>query len=722
MSLGFADLGKETTETLKSLKGTKQIKELNKWRSEGAKVMDSKNNSQQSKTAASIASVCRLCFMERDQLEMIFDNDDGYLCRWIEKLTSLKIIDVPNAPASLCSNCKSTLEAFDSFREMCINNDHVFKETFCGDNGKPVKFTVISIKLESDDDQETEVAPAANDEKSSIKNELLAQPEEEEEEENDVSTQYSMDVDKAEMYDEDTSTDNESEDNEHIMVANHNATTALKVTEDTLITEFQDSNLGVISVESTMEDEVAIIGDNAQDFSDVKTVLSDSHKYPCQLCNVPTSKLHILTHKEPTLFQCYICFREFQRYNYISKHVYKWHKDHDSASKIKNRIDIPKANEDLKIQDKDDDPNITSPTDNEVEQSSVSREVMYDDHQCKVCNRSESKKHAMTHKAEGLFECYICAKKFDRFDKCRNHLKWHVESSESSSHYCKICMKIESKLHVMSHKAVGSFICQICMKRFSQIGNLNLHMRWHSMNNKRLQISNNIRPKQQVKEKVAPPMKKPNHDPSAISEESFTMWNEEEHQRKLLTVYGGRYSCKTCKKYVSKLHVLTHKAKELFTCYLCKKKFIKFDGVSRHFHNHVRKQKSELNAKKQKGATACGDNQTEESVASGSKTESSEIGNTSSLTKFYDSDEEDIHLDREFECKICDKYVSQLHAVTHKPEGYQCPVCTSLFNRFDCFSRHVRNHKNKGKFVCDVCNAGFSCTYRLNRHKRQHAK
>ncbi|XP_062549896.1 zinc finger protein 761-like [Armigeres subalbatus] len=74
--------------------------------------------------------ICRLCLTVRKRSERIFDGDNKLLPQWIEELTSLKITFTPNAPASLCLECKSNLEDFATFREMCISNDRLFYETF----------------------------------------------------------------------------------------------------------------------------------------------------------------------------------------------------------------------------------------------------------------------------------------------------------------------------------------------------------------------------------------------------------------------------------------------------------------------------------------------------------------------------------------------------------------------------------------------------------------
>ncbi|EAT44076.1 AAEL004519-PA [Aedes aegypti] len=68
--------------------------------------------------------------MDSGDSQLIFKSGSASLDAWIEDLTSLKILNVPNAPASLCSNCNTILKNFDEFRAMCFTNNSSFNELF----------------------------------------------------------------------------------------------------------------------------------------------------------------------------------------------------------------------------------------------------------------------------------------------------------------------------------------------------------------------------------------------------------------------------------------------------------------------------------------------------------------------------------------------------------------------------------------------------------------
>ncbi|KXJ77824.1 hypothetical protein RP20_CCG006380 [Aedes albopictus] len=176
--------------------------------------------------------------------------------------------------------------------------------------------------------------------------------------------------------------------------------------------------------------------------------------------------------------------------------------------------------------------------------------------------------------------------------------------------------------------------------------------------------------------------------------------NATKPDRKTVPLYEGRFMCNVCEKQVTKLHHSTHKGQQLFECYICKNTFRKFANLSRHIHNHIRKEKYH-----HKDSTTGNDHQ--EAGPSSSNQEAVRNG-------------ADILMDRDYECKMCNKTVSSLHALNHKPQGFRCPICESLFQRFDCFGRHVRCHKSKGKYACDICSMRFPSTYRMGRHRRLH--
>ncbi|XP_021697018.1 zinc finger protein 26 isoform X3 [Aedes aegypti] len=658
----------------------------------------------------SMASVCRLCFMERKQLELIFENDSKYLSEWIEKLTSLKLSNVPNAPASLCSECKSTLEAFDSFREMCIANDVVFNDTFCQNHIKTNDFTEVVVKKEPSEDFQMNIA-AATYVKSSIKCEKFAEQE---------NIDAAIDIYAAKVQDvQYISTETtDCGENASTITQNTIAEDEIKI-EDPVI----DNNSTIDCDKQTEE--------NVQVLHSVKDVLSDILKYPCKICNTSTSKLHILTHKQPDLFQCYICSKELTRFNFVSQHIFKWHKDKEySNDQINNKP------------------------------SKVDLSPYRDgDFECKVCKRTESKMHNMTHKAKGLFQCYICAKKFNRSVKCVNHINWHLRPNKVtlSCNFCKICMKFKSKIHVTTHKAVGLYVCHLCKNAYKKFWSLTEHMKnVHSekdtpktLDAKEVPTSVDVSSSVEVPSsvevssievassvEVPPSVKVDVHKGSSVDDKFLK-------QRYLVT-------CKICDKNVSKLHMKTHKADKRFMCYICSKMFKRYDYVSKHISQYCKKKKmltrednaednnqsdileqpnqhkEEQNEITQEVETE-DSNQSQEPMVSKSKiSDISEQANEALLSltapEIIAVKRGKKTIPRMFECKICHTSVTKLHAESHKAEGFQCPICLSHYVKFDHYSRHIKVHRDQGKYTCKICNRVLVNAVGMARHEKLHKR
>ncbi|EAT46323.1 AAEL002496-PA [Aedes aegypti] len=765
----------------------------------------------------SVASICRLCFMERDQLELIFDADRGYCSQWIEKLTSLKIDNVPNAPSSLCAECKSTLESFDAFREMCITNDLVFKETFCSED-----LSVGDIKVESIEDQHENIVILQTDSESNSCDIPAGQ------DSIDAATSTKLVIDDFEIkvHDMDTSVE-----------ANIPIMTMIPVMNGDEIGNFSHENhdsamtdadhkfniIGpTIDISSSVESDSSMDAESndnpTQNLTDennhmsltVDDILSDCFKYPfnaqeidniqamleetnkpstyvltCDVCMRFSSKLHVTTHKDAGIFECHICSKRFDKFMNCTRHIKlhvkrsltgnispieeKEQADEHTASGSSSSTNYKKSSEthleldvssftqdgtDLKreapglhidssVEDDDEDEEEDKPQDDEALSANELGPT-----------KTESKMHNMTHKAKGLFQCYICAKKFNRSVKCVNHINWHLRPNKVtlSCNFCKICMKFKSKIHVTTHKAVGLYVCHLCKNAYKKFWSLTEHMK--NFLKQRYLVTCKICDKNVSKLH----MKTHKADKRFMCYICSKMFKRYDYVSKHISkkTIPRMFECKICHTSVTKLHAESHKA-EGFQCPICLSHYVKFDHYSRHIKVHRDQGKYTCKICNRVLVNAVG-------MARHEKLHKRELPRLFECyicaKKFDRFDKCRNHLKWHVEssessshyCKICMKIESKLHVMSHKAVGsficqicmkrfsqignlnlhmrwhsmnnkrYQCPVCTSLFNRFDCFSRHVRNHKNKGKFVCDVCNAGFSCTYRLNRHKRQHAK
>lgn len=574
----------------------------------------------------SVASICRLCFMERDQLELIFDPDHGYVTEWIEKLTTVKLVHVPNAPASLCAGCKSTLETFDVFRDMCITNDLMFKETFCQEP-TPESLAADEIKIES---VEGNVVDVGQD----VKVPVVVGKIPDTQEGNDATvTNMVFDNFEIKVHDMGAGVGIDmpmmamvriGEGNEIALDEHHDTAAMLQL-------PMNDSTLDIagreIDIDSSVESESETLDDAqiayaAKENSDVLAIIEDALtdvcKYYCEVCNIHVSKLHILTHKGPQYFRCYVCLKEFPRFNYVSKHTAKWHRRQvgevvNNTEGIRNEDQINSDENEHAQLDSYDLVSAFAPTsevavvgdykiiisgqdmkvDPDVEEDmvvveqqaatapSISKADMsdYSKYHCKLCKKNTTKLHKITHKAKGVFQCYVCHKKFKKMDYCSKHIKTHLNkqktqpttqtSTEGISFYtCKICMKSVSKMHAKTHKAKGLYLCYICRRKFDTMKDVAKHVRSHMK----------LR-KQQDEQITLGHLYEERKSDSKISQKS-----------KKPAPFN--HNCQICHKIASKLHLMTHKAEGLFECSFCPKTFDKFQYVSKHIKLHARKEKN----------------------------------------------------------------------------------------------------------------------------------
>ncbi|XP_062541334.1 zinc finger protein 799-like [Armigeres subalbatus] len=502
--------------------------------------------------AKSIASICRLCFMERKQLERIFDDDNGQCSEWIEKLTSLKLIDIPNAPACLCLDCKSTLQAFDAFREMCITNDLVFKDAFCRDASNPTdEYASIEIKNEceelGEEYQQTSISIVQTDVALVIGETTPL----EQLEENDVLSSELM-IDDYEIKIQDIDPNAESDD----------ITIAPTVEDNEEIETIADySIIENIEIDSSVESDADSTknGEETKILLAPKAVLADTNKYRCKTCKQYSTKLHELGHKSRDVYYCYICSSQFIDYYRFSEHFYKWHRNVEkSAGQNKDKVQ-KKAN------DKPSKTVMASQHNKGNQQQSNNFQ-----YRCEICSKYTSYLHVKIHKSLEVFQCHICPKEFRRMHNCTRHISSHKIKKERT---CKVCKKLVLKLHFKTHKAKNVFQCYICKKKYLRIEYISRHMKAHGKKRNAAQ-----EPTIQI-------------DSSESDDDGKR--NPKNRNSRKCEIY-----CPICNKYSSKLHSVTHKAEGKFVCLICEKNFVKFDYVSRHIKAHEVKSKKTVHSNK----------------------------------------------------------------------------------------------------------------------------
>ncbi|EAT44077.1 AAEL004512-PA [Aedes aegypti] len=193
-------------------------------------------------------------------------------------LTSLKIEHIPNSPASLCSECKTCLEQFESFRAMCLANDKIFRDTYIL-NDKQEK-TVEILTVTETGEQQTEEQEYLYTTIDEIQDEELQ----------DNQGTLVVEIDKLDELNSET-------DEYEIYYSNPSKEIQLKTNQSSSEEEHPTQ------LESTPR--------------------NTNGRKLCMICNKYVNRLaqHQLIHKEIRPFQCEFCSKGFNQMSNLKKHI-----------------------------------------------------------------------------------------------------------------------------------------------------------------------------------------------------------------------------------------------------------------------------------------------------------------------------------------------------------------------------------------------------------------
>ncbi|XP_065089303.1 zinc finger protein 660-like [Ochlerotatus camptorhynchus] len=396
------------------------------------------------KKEKSAESICRLCFTERDNYLLIFENKYSMLAERIENITNLKIIQVPNAPAALCLECENTLQSFESFREMCFTNDRVIKEMFPHDDSrnchKAILDNMSAIAIGSQVDN-TDITIEYSDIK--IEN---------------ITTLDSNDIDDD------------------------------KEKENKLISDTGE----LLNLEKSE--------------SRVETVSKKKKRHICRLCdkgfkNATRLKIHVLSHTQERPHRCKDCGKSFITPSSLKVHM-RTHsglkpyscdrcqgKFSQASSLIRhNRVHLKEdlistkniAEEEEEIEEEEEVKNMEK-TVSLLEPMNANGKIKK---RCKVCNKFVLKlaDHQVIHWETRPYQCEYCPKGFNQRYKLTTHIRTHTNEKP---HVCSQCDKrftnpADLKIHIRSHTQERPFKCKNCNKSFITSGHLLRHAQTHS--------------------------------------------------------------------------------------------------------------------------------------------------------------------------------------------------------------------------------------------------
>jgi len=223
---------------------------------------------------------------------------------------------------------------------------------------------------------------------------------------------------------------------------------------------------------------------------------------------------------------------------------------------------------------------------------------------CPICGEAKQniKKHLMMH-SEPTFECDICLKKFVTQGRLNEHRKIHDESREFQCEICNKGFRTERnlKLHHLVHTGEKSHTCDLCGSSFKQKPHLKEHIRQVHEGIKRT----NRQPAKKMQcgkcgQLCCNRQTLLNHEKTHLAtleerktEECNTCLktfiSKQKLRRHIKIVHMGYkpYSCQVCEKgFANKQalneHMPTHTGEAAYKCQMCEKSFKQLRGLCAH--------------------------------------------------------------------------------------------------------------------------------------------
>lgn len=300
-------------------------------------------------------------------------------------------------------------------------------------------------------------------------------------------------------------------------------------------------------------------------FSDMRNHMKSAHvRYRSEgmgvLATTSTSiaNINIITKTEPKTFQCDICGIVFGE----SKHLYRHTENEHRDQLVGTTCDIC---------------------------DHVFANVL-------LLNRHMKKWHVCTVLGPRQFECYLCHKTSPTLTGVRAHYRInHVRELKQQVRFmCNVC-RTPNECEHMRTADDGQMLCKVCQKKFSNLENIRLHMRYHVQKPHRCPYCSHAcikMSRMQYHIKVKHLNEKPEAtEPCPVCKKLFAKRNLKKHVENVHVDPDSRpHICTYCGKgFPTKtrlgIHVIDHKYYGKYQCQLCPKHFAR----PHLFRDHINK-------------------------------------------------------------------------------------------------------------------------------------
>ncbi|XP_034939321.1 zinc finger protein 154-like [Chelonus insularis] len=389
--------------------------------------------------------------------------------------------------------------------------------------------------------------------------------------------------------------------------------------------------------------------------------------------NIQNKQNELKVEKKPAEYKCYHCNTIFADLGAATIHCIKCTEFH---SRLKENKSLPEKKQQYDDNEKEGEEmqvSINNFTEEINEDILVPSEV------------NEDKRHSTNESIEEASLGLIIDLAVTDSNKKKNPEKFkdRKRRKEQSVYPCSQCKKSFPspcllKRHFMVHTGERPYQCETCGRRFSQIGALNFHKKFHANPPYRCQICS-----------------KPFMRPSDI----------EKHMRS----HTGEkpFSCKMCQKKFSQLiavqqHERIHTGVKPYICEICGKAFSQ--SANKRKHEKIHKQGT-----KPYVCDTCG-------------------------RSFFEAEEMRLHKaghggGKPRECDYCGEHFRRLSEIADHVRRFHtferphtCAFCSKSFYSLYSLKQHVMIHTGQKPFVCDRCGSKFTQKGNLARHiARKHA-